>query len=78
MSDQVEKSVITGTRDIDGIRWDVYDHRASGSHDGNVDYALVAHAGDSTVILSGTADDTEFRTVASSLVDQIHSLGGEK
>jgi len=78
VSDQVEKSVITGTRDIDGIRWDVYDHRASGSHDGNVDYALVAHAGDSTVILSGTADDTEFRTVASSLVDQIHSLGGEK
>ncbi|MGO4300695.1 DUF4245 domain-containing protein [Leifsonia sp. RAF41] len=78
VSEQVDKSRIKGTRDIDGVTWDVYDNRSSGSKNGNVDYALVTQSGDSTVILFGTADDTEFRTVASSLAGQIHSLGGDK
>ena len=78
VSEQVDKSRIKGTRDIDGVRWDVYDNRSSGSNNGNVDYALVTQSGDSTVILFGTADDTEFRTVASSLASQIHSFGGDK
>jgi len=78
VSEQVDKSRIKGTRVIDGVTWDVYDNRSSGSNNGNVDYALVTQSGDSTVILFGTADDTEFRTVASSLAGQIHSLGGDK
>ncbi|WP_431247795.1 DUF4245 domain-containing protein [Leifsonia xyli] len=78
VSDQVAKSRITGTRVIDGITWDVYDNRASGSDNGNVEYALVTTAGRSTIILFGTADDTEFRTVASSLAGQIRSLAGGK
>lgn len=76
VSDQVAKSRIAGTREIDGVTWDVYDNRAGGSDDGNVEYALVTHAGDSSIIVFGTAVDAEFRTVASSLADQIRSLGG--
>ena len=78
VADQVDKSRIKGTRAIDGVTWDVYDNRASGSNNGNVEYALVTTSGDSTIIVFGTADDTEFRTVASSLAGQIHSLGGDK
>ncbi|MGO4536716.1 DUF4245 domain-containing protein [Leifsonia sp. 2MCAF36] len=78
VSDQVDKSRIAGTRDIDGVTWDVYDNRKSGSDNGNVAYALVTTSGHSTIVVFGTADDTEFRTVASSLAGQIHSLGGDK
>ncbi|WP_374010084.1 DUF4245 domain-containing protein [Leifsonia sp. LS-T14] len=78
VSDQVAKSRIKDTRVIDGVTWDVYDNRASGSDNGNVDYALVTKSGHSTIVVFGTAEDAEFRTVASSLADQIHSLGGDK
>jgi hypothetical protein len=76
VSDQVNKSRIKGTRVIDGVRWDVYDNRTSSSDDGNVEYALVTSSGDSTIIVFGTAEDAEFRTVASSLAGQIRSLPG--
>jgi hypothetical protein len=36
----------------------------------------VTASGDSTIIVFGTADDAEFRTVASSLAGQIRTLGG--
>lgn len=76
VADQVNKSLIKGTVDIDGVRWDAYDNRTSSSDNGNVEYALVTTSGDSTIILFGTAGDAEFRTAASSLADQIRSLGG--
>jgi hypothetical protein len=76
VSDQVNRSRIKGTQPIDGVTWDVYDNRASGSDSGNVAYALVTASGDSTIIVFGTADDAEFRTVASSLAGQIRTLGG--
>ncbi|MBW8871711.1 MAG: DUF4245 domain-containing protein [Leifsonia sp.] len=78
VSQQVNKSMIKGTREIDGVTWDVYDNRTSSADDGNVEYALVTQSGDSSVIVFGTADDGEFRTLASSLADQIRSLGGGK
>lgn len=75
VADQVNRTRIAGTREIDGVKWDVYDNRAAGSSAGNVAYALVSSAGKSTVVVFGTADDAEFQTVASSLTDQLHSLG---
>lgn len=76
VSEQVNKSRIKDTREIDGVTWDVYDNRTSSSDNGNIEYALVTQAGDSSIIVFGTADDAEFRTAASSLGDQIRSLGG--
>lgn len=76
VAEQVDRSMIQGTRDIGGVRWDVYDNRSKGSAAGNVAYALVTASGASTVVVFGTADDAEFVTVASSLADQISSLGG--
>lgn len=75
VAEQVNKSLAKGTTTIDGVTWDVYDNRNSGTDNNDVDYALVAAAGHSTIVLFGTADDAEFRTVARSLADQIQRLG---
>jgi len=76
IAEQVNKSMIKGTTTIDGVKWDVYDNRASGQDNGDVDYALVNTTGKSSIVLFGTAVDSEFRTVAQSLADQIDRLGG--
>lgn len=76
IAEQVNKSMIKGTTTIDGVKWDVYDNRASGQDNGDVDYALVNTTGKSSIVVFGTADDSEFRTVAQSLADQIDRLGG--
>ncbi|WP_313543526.1 DUF4245 domain-containing protein [Leifsonia aquatica] len=77
VADQVDKSRIGGTRDIDGVTWDVYDNRKSSSDAGNVEYGLTTNAGHSSIVVVGTADDAEFRTVAASLAHQITALKGE-
>ncbi|MGN6428101.1 MAG: DUF4245 domain-containing protein [Leifsonia sp.] len=76
VAEQIDRSRIAGTRDIDGVRWDVYDNRDSGSDAGNVAYALTTTAGRSSVVVFGTAEDSEFRTVASALAGQLETLGG--
>ena len=75
VADQVNRSRIGGTREIDAVRWDVYDNRKSGADAGNVVYALTTKAGKSSVIVFGTADDDEFRAVASALAGQLRALG---
>lgn len=75
VADQVNRTHIAGTREIDGVKWDVYDNRSAGSDAGNVAYALATTAGRSTVVVYGTAADDEFTTVASSLAGQLHALG---
>ncbi|GIT80597.1 hypothetical protein LLS1_22660 [Leifsonia sp. LS1] len=77
VADQVAKSRIAGTRDIDGVTWDVYDNRKAGTVPGDVEYGLTTNAGRSSIVLVGTADDSEFRTVASALAEQITALKGE-
>lgn len=74
-SEQVNRSMIKGTRTIDGVRWDVYDNRTSSTDNGNVAYALAATAGKSSIVVFGTAADADFRTVAGALSGQIRQLG---
>lgn len=65
VADAVHKLQPTGSRRYGGLDWRVYDHRTAG---GDVDYALVAASGDSTVVLTGsTATDSEFATVATAV-----------
>ena len=69
VADQVGRIQPTGTRTYGGLRWRVYDHRAAG---GDVDYALVAESGDSTIVLTGsTATDAEFATVATAVGEDL-------
>lgn len=76
VDNQVNHSTISGTRTIDGIRWDVYNNRNSGTNNGNIDYALATTASHSSIVIYGTADDSEFLTIARSLVGPIHALKG--
>lgn len=76
VAEQVNKTMITGTTTIDGVRWDVYDNRRSGTDNKDVDYALVNTSGKSSTVLYGTATNDEFQVVARSLTDQIRQFGG--
>ncbi|MCU1543249.1 MAG: hypothetical protein JWM50_1114 [Microbacteriaceae bacterium] len=67
---QLEKTRATGAETIDGIEWTVYDNRM-GDDPGNLAYAMVAEAGNSTYVLYGTADTNEFRTLASAMGSEI-------
>jgi hypothetical protein len=66
----------TGSTTIDGTTWQVYDRRGV-SDPGNIAYALVATipaaggGAPSTIVLSGTAPDAEFATLASAIIDQV-------
>ncbi|CAN5186050.1 hypothetical protein BH11ACT3_BH11ACT3_03010 [soil metagenome] len=64
----------TGSATIAGIDWKVYDRRDV-ADPGNVAYALVADVGSgddvSTVVLSGTASDAEFQTLADAVVAEL-------
>ncbi len=78
LAEQVNRSLVSTTKTIDGVKWDVYDNRNSGHDNGNVDYALATAAGASTFVVYGTASDAEFETVAASLASQITSLGAPR
>ncbi|MGX5682541.1 DUF4245 domain-containing protein [Schumannella luteola] len=60
----------TGSTTIDGISWTLYDNRGS-SDPGNHAFAMSTTAGDSTIVLHGTADDPEFELIATSLSTEL-------
>jgi|GEM_PF-123347 len=64
-------SVSTGSEEIEGVTWQVFDNRSgaigSDKVPGNLAYAMVATVGANTYILNGTADVAEFRTVATAV-----------
>lgn len=68
VSQQLNELSPTGTTVVDGVTWDVYDHRDA-KDPGNYAYALVAASGPDTYVLYGTAATTEFETLATSIVE---------
>ena len=56
----------TGGEQLDDVDWTVYDNRTA-EDAGNFAYAMSAELGDSIVVLRGTADANEFRTLATAL-----------
>jgi hypothetical protein len=75
----LSSSKSTGTEEIEGVTWQLYDNRVAVSSGdrtpGNLAYAMVATVGANTYILNGTADDSEFRTVATTISSSIASGG---
>lgn len=63
LAEVVDDLEATGTATIDGVDWVIYDNR-SDRDAGNHAYAMSAELGDSTIVLHGTASDTEFQTMA--------------
>ncbi|HEU0205551.1 MAG TPA: DUF4245 domain-containing protein [Pseudolysinimonas sp.] len=69
-SSQLQQKKPTGDATFGGFRWQVYDHR-SDDHPGNLAYALVTTVRDSTVVLAGTASDSEFATLATEVSGEL-------
>lgn len=71
VSSRLDQHQATGTRTIAGTKWTVYDRRAEGDDAGNQAYSLVSTFGTSTIVLSGTANGSSFRTVATAVSQQL-------
>jgi hypothetical protein len=70
VSSQLDDKKSTGDATFGDFRWQVYDHRDA-DHPGNLAYALVTTVGDSTVVLAGTASNTEFATLATEIAGEL-------
>jgi len=66
LANQLEFSQASGAIAIDGVTWQLYDNRDR-DDTGNLAYVMTAEHGDSTVVLFGTAPDSEFETLAASV-----------
>lgn len=70
VSNQLNEGAQTSTKKVGGLTWDVYDHR-SDDNVGNLAYAMVTTVDDSTVVLAGTARDSEFTLLAQRTAAQL-------
>ncbi|MBF4634590.1 DUF4245 domain-containing protein [Agreia pratensis] len=68
---EMQQTIPTGTVNIDGIDWIVYDNRDSDRDVGNVEYALTTESGRSTFIVAGTATPEEAAALASTITTTI-------
>src|SRR5690606_6709995 len=66
LANQLEFSQASGAIAVDGITWQLYDNRDRDDA-GNLAYIMTAEHGASTVVLVGTAPDSEFETLAASV-----------
>ena len=69
---QLANAASTGDVVYGGFRWQIYDQRTA-KNPGNLAYALVTTVGDITVVLSGTAPDADFQTVAEAVSTELNS-----
>ena len=60
----------TGATTIDGIAWKIYDARDA-DDPGNFAYSMATTAGDSTILLHGTAPTGEFEALAASIAAEL-------
>lgn len=71
LASQLESSTPSGSETIEGVTWQLYDNRFSGEDPGNLAYAMTTEVGDSTLVLFGTAKDSEFETLTTALSAQL-------
>ncbi|MGI9823771.1 DUF4245 domain-containing protein [Agromyces sp. Marseille-Q5079] len=67
------RTLATGTVQIAGVDWTVYDNRDSSDDVGNARYGLTTESGGTTFVLIGTATDAEFATMAAALTPAIEA-----
>lgn len=79
VSNQLANTAPSGSADIAGRTWVVYNNREQADSVGNAAYALsttftAADGSEQTVVLLGTADDATFRAAATAVAAQIAKL----
>ncbi len=70
LANQVSNTPATGTRDIGGISWTVYDRRGT-TDPGNFAYTLTTTNRSSSFVVFGTAVDSEFNVIGAALAQTI-------
>jgi len=73
VSNLLARTLATGTVNIDGVDWTIYDNRKSDADVGNARYALTTESGGSTFVLLGTATPEEFATFATAITPTIEA-----
>ena len=66
----LDNATETGSVTIDGVTWTVFDQRDSASP-GNCAYSMATTFGDSTIVLHGTASDSEFEALATAISPEL-------
>jgi hypothetical protein len=69
---KVASAPSSGSTTIEGVTWEFYDRRDA-DDPGNLAYALVTTSEGSTFVLSGTASEQEFATLAASVTAELES-----
>lgn len=69
---QIDQANPSGKVTIAGVRWTVYDKRATAKSTDEYAYALSATIGKSSFVLHGSATASEFRAVATALATQLN------
>lgn len=67
---QLGSAKFSGTVTIDGVTWRLHDNRDSADA-GNREYVMTAGIGASTIVLFGTAPDSEFEAMAHAVSGQL-------
>lgn len=75
LADQLDSAPAGGTTTVGGLPWRVYDQRSLGDAAGNVAYALSTRIGTTDLVVAGTANPAEARSLAASLAAQAASAG---
>jgi len=70
-ADLLARTLATGTVQIDGVDWTIYDNRDSSDDIGNARYGLTTESGSTIFVLAGTATDAEFATMAAAIADTV-------
>lgn len=70
LASQLDFAAATGVVTIDDVTWQLYDNRTK-KDVGNLAYVMSAELGESTVVLFGTASDSEFEELATSITTQV-------
>ncbi|BDI23562.1 DUF4245 domain-containing protein [Herbiconiux sp. L3-i23] len=72
LSAVLDGSLATGTTDIGGAEWTVYDHRDEDGR-GNLEYALALEDGGDVFVIYGTADPSEAEELAETVTKQVRA-----
>jgi hypothetical protein len=75
LSSVLDQARPTGTTEVGGLRWRVYDRRALGQDAGNVAYGLSTKIGDTVLAVYGTPGATQVRALATAVAADAASRG---
>lgn len=72
IAEQLEKQTATGTEQLGGLQWTVYDHQDRNADSTNVRFGLVHESADTTLLVYGTDSAEALRALAEGAAKQLN------